>query len=169
MKMIDDIEAKRTAGALLLAAAVSAIVSNANFGRSLSAALTICFMDRSLKDRQLIPADAEPFFALCAFILLVCASCYWLFRRRLLLTEEGVRHYPFLAYHTNDFFWKDVLSWGSKVTLLQDDGGHEYPSTQFYVQLINGRIIKEPEFSEIDLAAALENQVGQRLDIRPGK
>jgi hypothetical protein len=166
MKMIDEIEAKRTARALLLVAAGIAIVSTTSFWRSLTSALSFWFPARSFKDRPFISSEAEIFFALCAAILLVCATCSWLFRRRLLLTDEGVRHYPFLAYHTNDFFWKDVLSWGSRVTLLQDDGGHKYPSTIFYVELRNGRIIEEPGFSEVDLAAELENRVGERLDIR---
>jgi len=161
--LIDDIETKKEGRFILFAAAVTALIATAS--------LWLPYLNRivppSFAKQLTVDPEAGPFFLLGSGILVLVSIPFWLFRRSLLISDEGVRHLPQLAYRASDFRWQEVSTWGSKTTLERDEDDRDVPVTCFYVTLKNGKTIIEPGFCSISLASALEKHVGQRVDIGP--
>lgn len=163
MVWVDDFETKKEGRFILFVAAVAALVATA----SLCQPLLHRIVPPPFAKALIIEPAAGSFFLLCSGILFVISIPFWLFRRSLLINDEGVCHFPKIAYRTTDFRWHDVATWGSKTTLERDESDEDIPITRFYVTLKNGKTIIEPGFCIIDLASALEKHVGKRLDIGP--
>lgn len=162
MTLIDDTETKQTAWFTLFAAAMTSIIASEYLWRPLlGVGLNPFAAAPVLNDLQV------PFALLSSGILLVISLSSFLFCPRVLVTSEGVQHFPMLIYRRKDFRWQDVSCWGSKTTLERDDSDSSVPVTRFYTTLKGGDTIEPLAFCTIQLASALETHVGKRLDTGP--
>jgi hypothetical protein len=162
LAFIDDIE-KKEGQFIQFAATVAALVATAGLWQPLLYGIVPPPFIKAF----IVEPAVGPFFLLCSGILFVFSIPFWLFRRSLLINDEGACHLPKLAYRGNDYRWHNVSTWGWKTTLEADESGEDVPVTRFYVTLKDGKTIIEPGFCTIDLAIALEKYVGKRLDIGP--
>lgn len=162
MTLIADTETRQTAWVTLFAAAMTSIIASEYLWRPLLGVGLNPFADAPvLNDPQV------PFTLLAAGILLAISLSSFLFCPSVLVTSEGVKHFPMLIYRRKDFRWQDVSCWGSKTTLERDDSDNLVPITRCYVTLKGGDTIEPLAFCTIHLASALETHVGTRLDTGP--